>query len=346
MKTTTKILLGALASATLLAAGCVLPVKADGLQKVLTLGFDKGPVSAATITSPMARGAKLAYSVTERGQGEQKLRVIQAESDDEWAIGVDAVAQSAVILEALEVGSAEVYIEAESTHGYWLDNLFELSVAEVDSLDFANPCELGGEAAYFVDSDIRLHYTMRAGSEIAVGYGHYPVEFWPLSGAKLGEASTNGLLPLRTGVFPGRVEIRSTVSDDRFKIDLVEPRDVNALKLFEEDIYSSDKVPVLLDTLTSLHILPEVGDGLPVCQNNADMRVEVLTPNICNASFYQGPPRTEDLFHLYETQTLDVYGLNPGECTFRVTMPEAAGGQGVSVEKTVRIGGYAPDMLD
>jgi|GEM_PF-5323376 len=329
MNTKTMILMGALSSTMLLGSACVPQL--DGEEGNLVLSYDKGPLAGATGSSPLAKGAKLKYSVTEKNGDKQKLPIDAAQSSADKVIAVAGLEGGAMILEALDKGQASVDVDAGGLH-----DVFELNAVEVDALSFAHACEPGGEAAYFVDSDIRLHYTMKSAGKIAVGYGYYPVEFEPQDGAALAEYNLSGLLPIRTGATPGEVKIASTISEDSFAIKLVEPKDVSGLRLHEDELFTDGRVPVGVDKVASLHVFPLVGE-VPVCQNNVELNVAVSTPDICSVSFTQGPDETEAIFRLYETQILEVKGLAEGDCSFRVTMPAAADGAGVSFEQTVQI---------
>lgn len=329
MNTKTMILMGALSSAVLLSSACVPQI--EGEEGNLVLSYDKGAVAGATGSSPLARGAKLKYSVADKNDDKQKLAIDSAHSSADKIIAVDKLEGGAMILEGQDVGEASVEVEAGG-----LRDVFSLKAVEVDALSFAHACNPNGAAAYFVDTDIRLNYTMRSGGKIAVGYGYYPVEIEPQDGAELAEFQTNGLLPLRTGATPGEVKISSSISDDTFAIELVEPHNVSALKLHEEDIFGEGGLPVGIDRVAKLHPIPLV-DGVPVCQHDVEMSVTVNTPDTCSASFVQGPVAQGLLIRLYENRVLELKGLAQGDCSFSVTMPAAADGAGVSVEHTLPI---------
>lgn len=336
MNIKSKMFLGALSSAVLLSSACV--PEQTGAEGNLVLTYDKGAAAGATGTSPLAKGAKLNYSVTKADGDKQKLPIDAAQSSDDKVLAVAALSGGAMTLEGLEVGRANIEVDARDG-GDSLNDTFELDVVEVDSLKFAHACEPNGEAAYFVDSDIRLHYTMRAGSKVAVGTGYYPVDFLESTGLAIGETGVNGLLPLRTGADAGTVEINSTVSDDSFSLNLVEPKDVRALKVYESEIFSEGLIPVAQGDTATLHVLPLIADAVPVCQSNVAMTVEVSTPETCEVAFTQGPAKTEELFRLYEPQILEVKGLAEGACEFTVRMPDAADGAGARVMPSVKITG-------
>lgn len=343
MNTKTMILMGALSSSLLLSSACE-PVL-SGEKDNLALTYDKGPVSAAKGSSPIARGAKMTYSVTEKGENKRKLSIDSAQSSDEKVISVVS-ASGTMVLEAFEEGSASIDVDAKKSNTV-LSDTFEVRSAEVDSLAIKGACASDGDPVHLVDSDIRMHYTMKSGSDIAVGYGYYPIEFEPQDGAVVGESTLNGLLPLRTGAAAGSVTINSTVSEDTFTLELVEPKDIDELKIYDTDFHVDGGVGLRLDDVTTFHIVPQAGDERPVCQSDVDLILEVATPDICELRYIEDADDDHPWHHFYEPNVLEIKGLDEGKCEFSVTMPAANDGAGVTLEHSLNVGSGEPeDQLD
>jgi hypothetical protein len=320
--------------ATLLASACTPQL--GGEEGNLSLSYEQGPIAEAVGSSPLAVGAKLDYSVSRRLETSQKLSFDSATSSADSVVAVSSVQGGLMTLEALSEGQASIDVEA-TDGGELLHDTFVVEARVVDSLEIAHPCAPGDEAVYLVDHDVRLHYTMRAESTVAVGYGYYPVEFQPADAATLGATTLNGLLPIHTGSTPGEVTIASTVSDDAFAITLIEAADITGLTIFEEDFLNETTLPVEAGKVMTLHVLPLVDGSTPVCQSAVELEIDVATPDICEVAYGPSANEADNLFHLYETNVLEVTGLAAGACEFSVTLPAAADGAGVSLTHSMEV---------
>lgn len=343
MKLTTKLLV-ATSAAAVLASGC--DPQLSGEQGNLSLTYDKGPVAGAVGSSPLAVGAKLNYSAYPKDTPEQKVTFDSAMSDDDAVLRVDKTDGGLMTLEGVGAGEATVDVDVTDADGQKLTDSFDLKAAEVDALEFKNPCAPSAEALYLVDHDIDLHYTMRAGGQIAVGYGYYPVEAQPSDAATIGQVDVNGLLPLHTGTSPGDVTVSSTVDDSDITLTLIEEADINGMEIFEQEFVTDSNFPVQVDKSLALHLLPTVQglldavqDPVPVCQSDIDVQVTNDSPETCEVNYAARSlaEESDGLFHLYEPNALTITGKAEGSCQFTVSLPGADGGNGVSQSFTVDV---------
>jgi hypothetical protein len=341
MRNTTKYVL-ALSTAALVASACNPQI--GGESGNLGLTYEDGP-NGASASSPLAVGAKLNYAAYPESDKEQRVTFTAAMSDDDKFIRVDGINGGLMTLEGVADGSATIDVDAEGPDGAAVSDAFDLEAATVDALGFDNPCANDAEAVYLVDHDVRLHYTMRAGGDIAVGYGHYPVEIAPSEGATIGETDLNGLLPLHTGTAAGDITVSSTVDDTDFGLTLAEVGDIDGIKIYEEDIFDDGNYPIGVDADLPLHLLPTVSglipglsEPAPVCQSDVDVQVDTSTPDICEVTYGPADQKDESLFHLYETNVLTVTGKAEGTCEISVTIPGANDAGGLSEALSIEIG--------
>jgi hypothetical protein len=333
MRQTTKILL-TMSAAALFASACNPEI--GGEEGNLTLTYNEGPIGGATGSSPLAVGAKLDYSAMVNGNKEQKVSFDAATAADDKIIRVDGVNGGLMTLEGVADGETTIDVEATAPDGEALTDSFELEAATVDALEFDNPCAKDAEALYLVDHDINLHYTMRAAGKIAVGYGHYPVEFEPADAATLGDSTVNGLLPLRTPGTPGEISVKSQVDDTTFALTLIEQGDIDGAKIFEQDFLDESNFPVEVDKSLTLHLLPTasgllpaVQEPVPVCQSDITIEATATTSDTCEVA-YEARTSDDGLFNLYEPNVLKVTGKAEGSCEIDVSIPGADGGNGIT----------------
>ncbi len=339
MRLTAKLLLTTSAAA-LFASAC--NPQLGGKEGNLTLTFDKGASGGAVGSSPVAVGAKLAYSAYPKGLPDQKVTFTSATSNDDKVLRVDKVDGGLMTLEAVGAGQTTVDVDATQADGSAISDAFDLKAAKVDALAFANPCASdNGQALYLVDQDIDLNYTMRSGGTVAVGYGYYPVQ---VDGATLGQTKTNGLLPLHTAASAGQVTLTSQVGDASFSFTTVEPGAINGAELFEQSFLQGGNLPVEQGKELGLHLLPTVQglvdgvqDPVPVCQADLDVQLQTSTPDICEVSYGPRDDEKTNLFHLYEPNEVTVKGLAEGTCEFTATIAAADGGNGISQSFSVDV---------
>jgi hypothetical protein len=350
MRHTTKYLL-ALSTTALLASACNPQI--SGEEGNLGLTYEEGPVGGAGASSPLAVGAMLDYAAYPEDDKEQRVTFSSATSDDDKIIRVDQVDGGLMTLEGVADGEATVDVEAEGPDGAALTDSFGLEAATVDALEFDNPCAKDEEAVYLVDHDIRLHYTMRAGGTIAVGYGHYPVEITPAEGATVGSTTINGLLPLRTGMTAGEVTVSSSVDDTEFGLTLAEEGDIDGLEIFEDEIFNDGNYPAAVGVDLSLHLLPTVSglipgltEPAPVCQADVDVEATTSTPDVCEVAYGPRDQNDEQLFHLYETNALTITGKTEGTCEISLSIPGANDAAGVTETLSVEIAASSDDQQD
>lgn len=349
MRHTTKILL-TLSAATLFASACNPEI--GGEEGNLTLTFDEGPVAGATGSAPLAVGAMLDYSAYANDNEEQKVSFISATSDDDSLVRVVDFEGGLMTLEGAGDGTATVAVSVVGPDGDELIDSFEIDAATVDALEFDNPCAKDSDALYLVDHDIDLHYTMRAGGKIAVGYGHYPVEFEPADGATVGESSVSGLLPLQTRATPGEITVQSQVDDTAFDLTLIEQGEINGATIFESDFLNGSDLPVEVGKELPLHLLPTVSgllpavqEPVPVCQSDIAVEVDTTTSDICSVSY--GPSSVQGgLFQLYEPNQLKVTGNAEGTCEISVTIPGADGGNGITETFSIEVTAASDEQQD
>jgi hypothetical protein len=349
-KHTTKYLL-ALSTAALLASACNPQI--SGEEGNLGLTYDEGSVAGAGASSPLAVGAKLDYAGYPQEDKNQRVSFISATSGDDAIIRVDNVDGGVMTLEGVADGEAAIDVEAEGPGGAALADTFDLEAATVDSLEFDHPCAKDADAVYLVDHDVRLHYTMRAASKIAVGYGHYPVEFDPSDGATLGATSINGLLPLHTGLTTGEVTVSSTVDDTEFTLTLAEEGEIDGLKIFEQDFVNDQNFPASVGGELLLHVLPTISglipnlqEPAPVCQADIDVEVATTTPEICEVTYGPSNKESKNIFRLYETNVLTVSGKSEGTCDITIAIPGANDAAGLDESLSVEVTQSGDDEQD
>ncbi|MGM0577703.1 MAG: hypothetical protein ACQEXJ_18395 [Myxococcota bacterium] len=318
-------LLGALA-ATTLAAGCESSITGEEGN----LEFSYTTVEETRdFNKPVAVGAKLDVRVKEAGTN-LSVDLSSVSSRSPGVLRVDGFSGNTMTLEGTGNGNSRIEVRARRQSGDRVTDAVTMLAREPEVLKLDHHCADTARAAYLVDTEVWLPFDMELDSGKAlVGYGYYPVDAEPPDALTLPQDSKDQEnIRATTWSQPGLVTLRSRVDDASLELDLVEEGDIDGAvrqtRLTDE---------VLEGTFTTVRVVPTVGEER-LCCPKVDMEVETTTTDICQVTVID-----EDGTCL-SSGFLRVQGDALGTCEWTITYPNAAGGDGVSVD------GFSMEVVD
>lgn len=319
------------AAVAMLASGCV--AKQTGKEGNFAFSYwtDDG---VRDFNKPLAIGSMLEVSVVTAGQEAEAVTLDGAESGDPDVLEVESFAGNKFIIEGISEGLAEISVTGEGS-----SDRIDFSVVEPEVLELWHSCLSQGErqASYLVGDRIWMPFEMKLSNGRAViGYGRYPVNVEPAAGAMVVADSRNQTwIPLDLGNDKGVVTLTSQIDGTTATLNLVEEADIDGVGL------TDDQHQAYVGRDRVLPAVPTVG-GEAVCQANLQAVVDTSTPEVCEVR----TPNIDESGDLSDEDKRDlgwlegnviVRGKTTGTCTFSLSLPTAAGGQGVSEEFSVEV---------
>jgi len=306
-------------------AGCYS--KATAYEGKLTFAYASG-IEVENFVKPIAPGAKLDVVAFENGTDEE-LVITKATSSRPGVLAVDAVAQHTVTLRGVKPGVADVEITARDRSGRTLVDKMFFHVGKPTSHALEHACTEEPEAAYVRGADIDIFHTLAtADRRPVIGYGYAPVRVEPSGALELtAQPQASALYRFRAPKSSARVTLRSTVDETALTLRIVEPGDLTEARL--------DYAPTLVEGESAYAVASVTLGQTTLCSQNALTKARSLTPEVCKvtAGFDDDPGQDAN-----RDQLATITALAFGECRFEITLPELAGGRGVTLTGKTRVG--------
>lgn len=289
--------------------------------------------------APIAVGARIDLDVVDAAS-RRSAPVLAAAVDAPELLRVLSSREARVELEALAPGTTTLRVVSRVMRGNVADSL-TLRTVEAARVVLRHHCTEELSANYFAGGEsVPLSFGLRsADDEALVGYGFFPVESEPPGAIAITSPKGPdwlGWIQLAFPSEPGSATLRSTLDETALDFTFVKPEDVDGAVLgIFPGVFPAD--PSTLEELVvnqpfAYWAAPTVA-GSPVCWGVMRAEATSETPGVCTA---EPLPASE----ADETSTLNIIRVTPhqeGTCTFRVSLPEAAGGAGLTQSFSVRV---------
>ncbi|MFW5966040.1 MAG: hypothetical protein ACOCV2_00925 [Persicimonas sp.] len=292
-------------------------------------------VELENFNKPLAPGSSLDLVAFENGTEDTTLEIVSARSSEPDVLTVTSTTDERARLEAGSPGEARIEITARKSDGTEVKDAVYMSVAEPSAVDLDHSCTDAEMAAYIASEKFAVPYTMASDDgRTVIGEGYVPVEPEPSGSVRyLGKPRGQSWLYFLGGPPADRMRLRSKVDDTSLWMRLVRRSDIDHLR----PTPASERARTVVGMETAVAALPFAGDD-PVCQAKVMTRAKSLTPDICGVSADldgDGSDWNRDQLALVEGRAF-------GVCRAKMTLPEAAGGDGLSYTFEVPVGEF-PD---
>lgn len=285
---------------------------------------------------PIAVGAKLELKVQTAGD-RQPVSISDVFTDEEVLL-VDSFSGDNFILVGNGEGNSLVEVLADGPEGEVEDSV-NMRAAVPEVLKLSHTCTGNELGLYPVGkSDVLVPFDMELsdGTQV-IGYGYYPVELQEGLGTLQANSTDQANLRLDLGATPGDYTLSSTVDDTSLTIRLIEESQITGASVNDD----SPNFRVIEGETNFIYVWPAVGEDI-VCQAQADMTVQSLTPEICDVRNNETP---EDPGQFVNSEGfVAIEGLAAGECQFDVTFPNGNDGAGATTMFTAQIGTFPGEM--
>ncbi len=314
--------LGALA--LVLLTGCYSKVTAYDAR--FTIGY-AAAVQIENFVKPIAPGAKLDLHVFANGT-QNKLPIVSVTSTKPDVLRVVTAEGETITVKGGTPGVAELLITARDANGTALVDRMFFHVAKPSSHKLEHSCTEEPDATWVRGQDIDVFHTLATADRRAViGYDHVPVRIEPPGALELvAQPQAGTLYRYRTRGRSPRVTITSLVDGSALAMRIVDAGDLEAAELHVND-------RMLVGDVAYAFADVSLGESR-VCSQNALTRARSLTPEICRVT----AKLDESLDDSNREQIAEVMALKYGECKLEMTLPDLAGGRGVVLQRTVKIG--------
>jgi hypothetical protein len=266
----------------------------------------------------------------------EPVRVVDVSSSDPQVIAVDTVYadQGLFDLEAIRPGVAEIRVETDAG----IADRIELVVSELARVEFDHCCATGSNAYYLTDSEIEIPVTYYDSfGDTPMGFGRFPFRISDEQNLEwLPGIADPADLHLRTGKLATNVTLTPTVPGDPLTLELVSPSEVDGISVhWEPDPYASG----LWFVGGVLH-----RNDTPLCAGKYPMRVESLTPNVCQLVTPTNQLATR--LEIAGDQTALVEELSSGDCDLNVELLDDSGRVVIDQESTESFGRSSSSSRD
>lgn len=307
------------------ASGCYS--KATAYDGKFTFAY-ASMVEHDNFVKPIAPGAKLEVHAFANGT-EEELTVKAARSSKPGVVAIQSVRERSVVLEGREPGVAEIEITSRDASGKELVDRMFFHVARPAVHGLEHACTEEPNAAYVRGEEIVVHHALATSDRRPViGSGYAPVRIEPSGALELvQQPQAGGYYAFRAPSAKPRVTLRSTVDDKVLTMRVVDRADLTDASLRYAERMLAGR---------SAYVVAEVRAGdAPLCNQTALTKARSLTPSICKVTAKLDDEPDADS---NREQLAEVTALAFGVCTFEVTLPELAGGRGVTLKGEVKVG--------
>ena len=290
----------------------------------------------ANFNKPIAVGAKLDLRVYKAGsEGNRDATIESVTSEDDAVLKVVGSQGNTFTIEATGDGSAELTVQAKlSATDASVSDAIDMMARVPEVVAVRHSCLAAAEVEgyYFKDQEIYLPFDMKLkDGQNVIGYGYYPVKFDNAAVALKAGNKLQSFIHATIGDVTGPVRLTSDLdTSTALTLNIVEPGQIDGARLDDTSGIGVNKTDLR-------DVLPSIGQK-PICQAKAEFTVESSTPTICEVKRISDQDAEQALKALTRTYGwIEIKGLAVGDCSFNVTYPAGAGGQGVSVTLSVAI---------
>lgn len=305
--------------------------KATGYQGKFTFAYSTDLVELENFVKPIAPGAKLDMVAFANGT-ENELTITGAKSLQPGILAVDSIAERRVTVKGVAPGFAEIEITARDPAGNTLVDKMFLHVAKPAKHPLDHSCTEERDAAYVVGDPIYVFHGLATSDQRPViGYGFAPVRIEPASALELtAQPQAASVYVYRATKANARIKVSSTVDDSELTMRVVERADLK-----EATVDCADGDCRMFEGGTR-YVGAHVSYGdTPLCSQQALTKARSLTPDICTVS---AKLEGDDGADSNREQLAVVEGLKYGVCKFEMTLPELAGGKGIRLTGSMKVG--------
>lgn len=316
----------ALAAPSIVATGCLS--RQTGKNGTLEFSYAAND-SVVDFNKPIAVGAKLDLIVGQAGT-HKTVALKSADTDDPSVLAVNGFNGQTITLQGKAEGSTTVNASATIPDGSVVSDSVDMSVAQPTVLKMHHYCTTAATGLYLAGADIWIPYDMElSNGRPVVGYGYVPVEADPTDGVQFDQTTKDQAnFHVTTASTKETVTLTSTIDDTTLQLQLVDPGDIDGIKLV------NDSPTVVTGATTLVYLLPTVGDK-PVCQARTAIDATSDTPEICDISTVDQPQTPQQAAN--EWGWVKIKGKAAGTCKFSVTYSAANGGSGVTDSFTATV---------
>lgn len=305
--------------------GCYSKITA--YDQKFTIGYASPLVQVENFVKPIAPGAKLDLHVFTNGTSD-KLTLVKAVSSKPSVLAVDKVSGETLTVLGGAPGGAELTITARGADGVELTDKMFFHVAKPASHKLEHSCTEDREAVYVRGASIDVFHSMAtADNRAVIGYGWVPVAIEPAGALELTAQPQAGTVYRYTSASAQKqVTVRSLVDGTKLSLRVVDGSEITSARL-----HAADRM--LVGQHDYVFAQTQLGPA-PICNQNALTRARSLTPDICRVT-----ARLDDsLDDSNREQLAEVTGLKYGTCELEVTLPELAGGRGITLRHKRKVG--------
>jgi hypothetical protein len=309
--------------AVLLTGGCYSKITA--YEGNFTLGYES-MVQIENFVKPIAPGAKVDLHVFANGENEQ-MPILEASSSKPGVVKIEQIKGSTLVVKGVSPGVAELTVAARIGGKRVQDKMF-FHVAKPTIHSLEHSCTEAKSATYVRGSDVLLFHSLSTPDKRAViGYDYTPVAISPPSVLDLiDQPQAGGLYHYTAKKAAESVSVTSEVDGSKLDLRVIEPGDIKEAQLIGPD-------KMIAGTVRYVFARTKFG-AAPVCSQNQLTRAKSLTPEICKVT----AKLDDSLDDTNRDQLAEVTGLKYGTCKFEVTLPELAGGKGLTLTRSIPIG--------
>jgi hypothetical protein len=283
----------------------------------------------------LLEGSFGSYYVSHWSTGEP-VRIVDVRSSDPDVLAVDTIYtdQGLFDIEAIRPGVAEIRVETDAG----VADRIEFVVSELDEVAFNHCCSSSSNAFYLTDSEIEIPVTYydRYG-ETPIGFGRFPFRISDEDNLTwIPDRADPTDIHLRTGKRARSVTLTPTVAGAPLTLDLISPSDVDGISVhWEPDRFASG----LWFVGGVLH-----RDNTPICAGKYPMRVETLSPSVCQ--LVTPDNYLVNTLEISGDQTALVEQRNSGDCEVAVQLLDDNGRVVVEQEDSESFGRTSSSSRD
>lgn len=306
-------------------AGC--QSKATGYGGNLTFAYASN-VEPENFVKPIAPGAKLEVVALANGSDDEELAISKAWSSKPGVLVVESITAHAIVLRGIEPGVAEVEITATDDAGKVLVDKMFFHVARPATHALEHSCTQEETAAYVGGGNVDVFHALATKDRRPlVGFAYVPVQVEPRGALELvSQPQASQVYRYRAKAAP-EVRVRSTVDETALTVKIVDRAELRDAEL---------QVPETMLEGEERYASANVSFGdVPLCSQDALTKARSLTPDVCEVSAKLEDDPSPDS---NRWQLAHVHALKMGRCEIEMTLPELAGGRGVVLRATTKVG--------
>ncbi len=244
-------------------------------------------------------------------------------------LSVVSVLDGKLVVRGGAPGVAELTVTARDSAGKILTDTMFFHVAKPAVHRLEHACTEASSAAYVKGAPLDIHHALAtADRRTVIGYDYAPITVEPKDALEL-VAQPQGS-PIYRFVAKSanpRVTVRSEVDQRVLTLRVVDRADLDDVTLENTERMLVGQVAYAVAWVNL--------EGATLCSQDARTKARSLTPAICSVTAKLDDEPGEEENH---AQLADITALAFGTCRFEVTLPDLAGGRGVTRTSSVAIG--------